>query len=536
MTDKKADVILIGGTVVTMNPDQPEAEAVAWRGNRIVYVGAAAGAQAYKGPQTRLIDAAGMIVYPGFVDAHAHLYSLGKLLNELNLTGTESLDQIQGMVREYAAEQPSDAWITGRGWDQNDWPVQEFPSLADLPDVPNPVYLRRIDGHAGWVNRRALELAGITAATPDPDGGKILRDANGRPTGILIDNAMNLVSAQMPEPTVEEVKQWIRDAVAACHETGLTGMHDAWTDEVSLQALRELEAEGELNFRVCCMLASEEKDLEFLNRQLANGPQRDPESLVRVGMLKLFADGALGSRGAALIEEYSDDPGNTGLVITDADSIATLTKRALAAGFQVCTHAIGDRGAREVLDGYEKALQAVPTEDHRLRIEHAQIIHPDDLPRFAELGVVPAMQPTHATSDMPWAEDRVGAERILGAYAWRSLLDAGCRIPLGSDAPVEDHDPLKGLYAAVTRQDAGGNPEGGWYPDQRLTMEEALRGFTLDAAWGAFQEEHLGSIEVGKLADLTVLDRDLRAVQVEDVLDASVRATVINGKVVFEGD
>ncbi len=531
MQNHEADIILTGGTIITMNPEQPEAEALAIRGNRIVFVGNADEVKTFQGKGTEVFDLAGAFAYPGFVDAHAHLYNLGRLLNELNLTGTASINEIQTKIVEYARNQEPDEWITGRGWDQNDWEVKQFPTLSDMPDIPQPVYVRRIDGHAAWVNRRALEIAGITKDTPDPDGGRILRDDDGNPTGVLVDNAANLIRKHIPDPTIEEIKQWIRDAVRECHKVGLTGTHDAWTDEKSLQALRELESEGELNFRVCCMLASEEEDTAFLNRQLELGPQRDPESLVQVGMVKMFADGALGSRGAALLEPYSDDPGNTGLLTTNEEQLTEMTRRALRAGFQVCTHAIGDRGNRLVLDAYEAALKDVPVEDHRLRIEHAQIIHPDDIARFAELGIIPSMQPTHATSDMPWAEDRIGAERIKGAYAWRSLLEQECRIPLGSDYPIESHDPRTGIYAAVTRMDHAGFPKNGWYPEHRMTIEEALRGYTVDAAWAAFQENDLGTLEVGNLADVTVLAIDLRQLNSLEILFADVTCVVVGGEV-----
>ncbi len=527
------DLILLGA-VYTVDPERPRAEAVAIRGDRIAYVGDRAGAEALRGGQTRVIEApAGAAILPGLYDAHAHFLGLGKVLENLDLSGTSSAAEVAALVRARCAERPAGEWICGRGWDQNDWSGQAFPTWQQLDGCPeHPVYLSRVDGHAIWVNDVALQRAGVTAATPDPAGGRILRDDAGEPTGVLIDTAIDLVADLVPDPTHEQLLRRARVARDECLRLGITSVVDAGIGAETLAAYEELGAAGELGVRIYAMISDETGEEAFLAEQLAAGPRvgrYDHHLTVRA--VKCYADGALGSRGAALLQPYRDDPGNRGLIVHDGEHLLDVTARALQAGFQVGVHAIGDRGNRTVLDAYERALAAHPTADHRLRIEHAQVVHPDDLPRFAALGVVPAMQPTHATSDMPWAPDRLGVARLAGAYAWRSFLDSGVRIPMGSDFPVEQPNPLWGLYAAVTRQDHQGWPAGGWLPGQRLTIDEAVRGFTLDAAYGSFEEEIKGSLEVGKLADVVVLERDPFAVEPRALIDARVLWTVVGGEV-----
>jgi predicted amidohydrolase YtcJ len=529
---EKADLILTGGAVYTMNEKTPEAEAVAIRRDRILFVGAQEEARSFADENTVVIDISGMAAYPGFVDAHAHLISLGRSLSQLDLVGTGSAEEVRRRVMDEQASMSAGEWIRGRGWDQNDWEVREFPTWKQLNGTEaNPVYLRRVDGHAVWVNQTALDLCGITKRTADPTGGRIVKDADGNPTGVFIDDAIDLVTVHMPDPSLEEKIAWAKRAVEECNRRGLVGMHDAGIHALDLSAYETLHERGDLTLRIYAMADADSAD--FLRRMLDRGPSRFAGGRVIVRSIKMYADGALGSRGAALLEPYSDDPGNRGLFVTTEDSLYRVARAALEHDFQVCTHAIGDAANRLVLDAYERALKEHPKNDHRFRIEHAQVVSRQDIPRFAALGVIPSMQPTHATSDMYWAEDRVGSERIKGAYAWRTFIDQGCRIPCGSDFPVEGVDPLWGIYAAVTRRDREGAPDGGWYPGQCMTVREAVAGFTIHAAYAAFMEDETGSIEKGKLADITVLDGDLFRMEPERIQDARTMYTIVGGKVVY---
>ncbi|MEJ2722334.1 MAG: amidohydrolase, partial [bacterium] len=438
---------------------------------------------------------------------------------------------VRKLVLERQAEAPEGEWIQGRGWDQNDWPVAEFPSWRDLAGTEaNPVYLRRVDGHAAWVNKTALDRCGITADTPEPFGGRILRAADGTPTGVLVDEAMSLVTDHMPDPSFEDRVARVKLAIEECRRNGLTGMHDAGVDRESCAVLEHLATRGELDFRIYAMLDAD--DSTFAVERIRKGPAVGDDYLT-IRALKLYADGALGSRGALLLEPYTDDPSNRGLQQHPRDVLLWWTALALENGIQVCTHAIGDGANRLMLDVYDEALSREGAPDPRLRIEHAQVISAEDIPRFHQLGVIPSMQPTHATSDMGWAEKRLGPERVKGAYAWRSLIDTGCVIPCGSDFPVEGVNPLWWIYAAVTRQDPEGRPEGGWYPGQRMTVEEAVRGFTGHAAYAAFAQNSNGTIEPNKFADLTVLDRDLMRIPAAEILDTHVVLTIVGGRVMY---
>jgi predicted amidohydrolase YtcJ len=531
-----ADVFIYGGTIYTLSDETPQAEAVVVTGEEISFAGSRADAERYVGPDTRRIDLGGQVMIPGLVDAHAHLRSLGRYLARLKLERAQSPAGVREMVLATQRSTPPGRWIQGRGWDQNDWAVKRFPTWRDLEGTEaNPVYLRRVDGHAAWVNKTALDMCGISSATPDPDGGRIVRDETGAPTGVLVDNAMDLVTDVIPDPTPEQIDDWMRAAVRHCNALGLVGMHDAGIDAEDLASLQRLHEGGELSLTVYCMLSTEDDDLEWTERQLALGPRELADSRVAVRAIKLYADGALGSRGAAMLAPYSDAPDQTGLMVDPPAKLERLTRLAAQNGFQVCTHAIGDRGNRVILDVYEKVLaETNPESNPRFRIEHAQIVSLEDIPRFQQLGVIPSMQPTHCTSDMYWAQDRVGEERIAGAYAWRRLLQDGNIIPCGSDFPVENADPLAGIYAAVTRQDANGWPEGGWQPQQRMTMEEAVRGFTAWAAYAAFDESQSGSIVPGKRADFTVLDRDPLQIAPAEILNTRVSMTIVRGAVVYE--
>jgi predicted amidohydrolase YtcJ len=483
-------------------------------------------------PNASVVDASGATILPGLTDAHGHLYGLGLSLDVVRLVDTRSFDEIVALVKNRAETAKPGEWIIGRGWDQNDWAVKEFPAAAALDAaVPDhPVFLRRVDGHAIVVNSAALRAAGVTAATQDPEGGRIVRDASGNPTGVFVDAAMDLVEDKMPQPSPEQRKARVLAAAQAIAATGLTEMHDAGIDAATITAVKELIDEKRFPIRVYAMLGDNGPLLDTWFRQ---GPLMNYGGRLTVRSVKLYADGALGSRGAALLAPYSDDPSNSGLMLAKPEHIEDVARRGRAAGFQVNTHAIGDLGVRNVIDAY--ARTGVSEKD-RYRVEHLQVIAPDDVPRLVRHGIIASMQPTHATSDMYWAEARLGPERVKGAYAWRTVLNAGGRLALGSDFPVEDVTPFFGLYAAVTRQDQKGWPEGGWYPSQRLTLAEALRGFTLDAAYAAFEEDSRGTIEPGKLADLTIVEGDFFAAPAPELYKTKVRYTVVGGEVVYGRD
>ena len=524
-------VVLTGATVYTSSSEAPKKAALLLVDGRIVFVGDETEARR-KAPGASVVELPGAFVYPGLVDAHAHLMGLGIARETLALRGKQK-EEILALVRDAAAKSAPGAWIRGRSWDQNLWSDRRFPTSAELTAAAprNPVVLTRVDGHAMWVNEAVLRRAGITGRTPDPDGGRIERDPSGKPTGVLVDAAMDLVVKVIPERTESDLKRFFAAGARACAAAGLTGMGDAsGYDRKEIDVLRAMAREGSLPIRVYATVGAASKDLSAF---LAGG--RVEEGRVTVRAVKILADGALGSRGAAFLADYSDDPGNRGLLVTPAEKMNEVALAGVKAGWQLWTHAIGDRGNRLALDAYEKALEAVKPKDARLRIEHAQVLAPEEFPRFAKLGVIASVQPTHATSDMPWAEARVGPVRIRGAYAWRSLVSSGARLAGGSDFPVEQEAPLLGLYAAITRQDLSGRPPDGWYPDQRLTRPEGLKLFTEDAAYAEFAEGRRGKISPGFDADLTVLDRDVVAgtLPASEIPKAKVLLTVVGGEVVF---
>lgn len=531
---RMADLLLYNGSIYTVDRHFTVAEAVAVRGDRIVEVGKTEDLLG-KFEAKSTIDLRGKPVFPGFIDAHAHFLSLGLSLFTLDLVGTTSSDRIAAMVRDGVRQSKPGRWIRGRGWDQNDWPVKKFPTheVLDAVAPDNPVYLGRIDGHAVWVNQRVMVMAGITKETRDPAGGRIVRDARGNPTGVFIDNAIDLITPVVPAYSVEELREAGALAARTCAQFGLTSVQDMGADLEDIQVLKELAAEKD--FPVRLYVAVEGSNTLAWNFYRQHGVEIAPaDSKLTVRALKLYADGALGSRGAALIEPYSDDPGNRGLTRTSEEELYRRCMEALDGGFQVLTHAIGDRANHIVLNVYERVLKEKPRKDHRFRVEHVQVLHPNDIPRFRELGILPSMQPTHCTSDMYWATDRLGSERVKGAYAWRSLLNTGVIIPGGSDFPVEHPNPLWGVYAAVTRQDHRGWPEGGWYPEERMTVAEAIRSFTIWAAYGAFEDGIKGSIESGKLADLVVLSKDIVSLAPKEILTTEVLMTMVGGKWVYQ--
>src|ERR1700680_969407 len=499
-----ADLVLTNGLIYTVDNARPTVSALAVRGGRILFVGSDGEAKALAGPSTQLIDLHGATVVPGIVAAHAHLLELGNMLQRVNLAGSTSYDEVIARVKTWAKDVQPGKWIQGRGWDQNRWPTKEFPTHDALSRAfpNNPVVLGRIDGHALLANARAMELAHVTAATADPAGGRIVRLPTGAPSGVFVDNAMALIDRAIPAPTRADTRKAILVAIADANRWGLTGIHDPGENAETIGIYEELARAGNYNLRNYVMLSDpgEPGSVATVHNPYI---QRGPQSALYDGHLwiraiKLYADGALGSRGAALLAPYSDDPGNPGLLVSRPEHIRAWAESGLRLGFQVNVHAIGDRGNRIVLDAFDSALKKTPKADHRFRIEHAQVLSPEDIPRFAKLGVIPSMQATHQTSDMPWVETRVGPQRIRGAYAWRSLLNTGVVIPNGTDFPVEEVNPLLTFHAAVTRQNPANLPVGGWHPEQKMTREEALQSMTIWPAYAAFHESILGSLTPGQ--------------------------------------
>jgi predicted amidohydrolase YtcJ len=534
------DLLFVDGDIWTMDEALPHARAMALRGDSIVWVGDDDGAEKFQAART--IDLRGRSVTPGLVDGHCHLAELGASLDEISLKGAASEAEA---VQRVSAAPPGggDEWIRGLGWDQNLWPGGAFPTRAALDAaVPaRPVALSRIDGHALWVNGTALARAGITRATKDPAGGRIVRDKRGEPTGVLVDNAMALVEAKIPPPSDEVRDRQILTAAGAAIAAGLTGVHEMGIDDATVAAYRRLVADGRLPLRVYALLRGVPAEAEALR---SRAPDSDPDgrALFTLRAVKFFADGALGSRGARLRAPYTDDPKNRGLWVTEPKALTRAVDAAVAGGWQVATHAIGDAAVGAVIDAYAAALAAHAAGeasvagsgpgDRRLRIEHTQVIGDADIPRMASFGIIASMQPTHATSDMPWAEARLGPQRIRGAYAWRRLLDAKIRIVAGSDFPIEEVSPLLGIYAAVSRQDGHGQPAGGWYPLQRMTLDEAIRAFTVEPAFASFAEAHRGRLRAGQIADVTVYDRAL--VGDAGLLETRIDLTIVGGRVVYE--
>ncbi|MDP9279646.1 MAG: amidohydrolase [Gemmatimonadota bacterium] len=536
----KADLVLVNGKIYTVDNARPIASALAVRGGRVLFVGSNAEARVLANASTRVIDLNGKTVIPGIVDAHAHLLGLGNTLSRVNLAGSTSYDEVIDRVKGFSKDVKPGEWILGRGWDQNRWTSKEFPTHDALSRAfpNNPVVLTRIDGHALLANAKAMELARVSAATTDPEGGRIMRLASGAPSGVFVDKAQSLIGRAVPEPTRADTRKAILAAIAESNRWGLTGVHDAGENAETIGIYEELAKAGSYNLRNYVMLSDPGEPgspAALRNPYLRRGPQSalyDGHLWIRA--IKLYADGALGSRGAALLAPYADEPTNSGLLVSRPEHLRAWAETALRSGFQVNVHAIGDRGNRNVLDAFESALRTVPTADHRFRIEHAQVLSPEDIPRFAKLGVIPSMQPTHQTSDMRWAEARVGPQRIRGAYAWRSLLNTGVVIPSGTDFPVEEVNPLLTFHAAVTRQDPTNWPVGGWYPEQKMTREEALQSMTIWPAYAGFQESMLGSLTPGKYADFVVLDRDIMRIPDTEILATRVISTWIGGKRVYE--
>jgi len=530
-----ADLVIIGGKVATVDEYFSIAEAIAVKNGKILFVGTNEDAKKYIDSKTKVIELNGELVLPGLIDSHGHLTGYGKSLEHIDLVGTKSYQEIIDLVEAKVKTVESGVWIRGRGWDQNDWDYKEFPHHRALSMISpnNPVILSRVDGHALLVNQQAMKIADVNNLTADLDGGKIIKDSRGFPSGIFIDNAEKLITNHVPRYSTERIRNIITNAANRCTELGLTGVGDAGIPISRIDDYKYLIDNNRMSIRINAMLADTVvSDIKgFLQKHKIDSYGNN---FLRVKSIKLYADGALGSRGAALLKPYSDDPDNSGLLVTDYPHMLEVSKAALENDFQVCTHAIGDNGIRTMLDVYEEALQENPKIDHRFRIEHSQIVNLADVSRYAELCVLPAMQPTHVVSDMPWTEDRIGADRVKGAYAFRNFIDEGIIIPCGSDFPVETNNPLIGIYHAITRQDENGYPEGGWLPEQKMTIEEAIKGYTIWAAYAAFQEEILGSIEVGKYADFTILDKDILTIDPLDILSTKPIYTIVGGQLKYQ--
>lgn len=526
-------MLLTNGRIYTMDPANTVVDTLVIRDGRIAFAGRRAEASVPDAEEA--IDLGGRAVLPGLVDGHAHLQHLARARMTLNATGVRSEEQIARMVASAAAKAAPGDWIAGRGWDQNRWEQKRFPTRRTLdaaaPD--NPVALTRVDGHASWVNSAALKAAGIHSETPDPTGGLVVKDEQGEPTGLLIDTAQRMIHAVQPLPTEEQFDRAVEEAIAECLAKGLTGLHEMGVDLYGFAAYKRLIARGRFPFRNYAAVAGRSEDAWGHYRE--HGPEEVGDGRLVVRAVKLVSDGALGSRGAALHEPYTDDPENTGLLLLPPEELERMTREAAERGFQVCVHAIGDRANTLTLDTFEHVLREVPRSDRRFRVEHAQHLRLSDISRFRQLGVLPSMQATHCTSDMGWANERLGMERLEGAYVWRSLVDSGVVIPGGSDFPVEDANPFFGLYASVARRplDGSGWNHPGWHPEQRLTREEAVRSFTIWNAYGSHQEADFGTLEPGKRADLVVLSEDVFTCPEEQIKAIQPVLTMVDGQVAY---
>jgi predicted amidohydrolase YtcJ len=551
-----ADLILINGRVYTLDwgepgpdgtlmPDAPrsqtgwypDAEAVASKDGDIVFVGSTREAMEFQGDNTRVVDLAGATVIPGLADSHTHVYGLGQKLDSIDLTDVQTEEDAVALVAEKVKTTPAGEWIIGRGWDEGAW-ANRYPDKVLLSEVSpdNPVFLDSLHGFAVWVNQAALDAGGITADTEVPVGGEMRLGDDGQPNGLFLNRATTMIDDIVPPPAMEtRLNRWLI-GLNQMAEDGYVAVHEAGLDTAAMAALEQLEAEGRLPIRVYAMLSL--RDEPLIRKWIENGPDTDNDSMLVTRSVKAYYDGALGSRGARMLYDYEDMPGHRGVSGDGYGFDQALNADAMKAGFQVAIHAIGDAGNRESLDILEAVFEEDPsTRDNRHRIEHAQVIHPDDIPRLGQLGIIASMEPPHAMEDKTWAEERVGPERILGAYAWRSLRESGADLTFNSDNPGSDHSIFYGLHSAITRQDKDMQPEGGWYPEQKMSSDEAVRGYTSWSAYASFREDDTGIIEVGRWADLTVMDIDPFVLADEtpsDILNGRILMTIVNGEVVYE--
>ncbi|HSS44698.1 MAG TPA: amidohydrolase [Thermoanaerobaculia bacterium] len=530
-------LLLEGGTVYVSAEVPPRKASVLVRDGRIAFVGDPRRAHVLA-PEASVLDLTGTFLFPGWTDAHGHLLGLGRALETADLRGSAGAEEAAERLAATAARLPKETWVEGRGWDQNRWPGAGFPDARDLDRlIPDrPVLARRVDGHAVWINGAALAAAGIGVDTRDPAGGRILRRPDGSPSGVLVDNAAGLVDKAVPPEPADDIERRLLKGLHACARAGLTEVGDASSyGPERIAVLERLDRSGRLPIRVYATVSSDPGSLaDFFRKGILLG---GGASFLTVRAIKAYADGALGSRGAALLADYSDEPGNRGLLVTPSERLQELARETRQKGWQLWIHAIGDRGNRVALDAYAAAADSVPQAavgGDRPRIEHAQVVASEDIPRFAKLGVIASLQPTHATSDMPWAQARLGPARVQGAYAWRRLKAAGARLAGGSDFPVESENPLLGFYAAVTRQDLEGRPSGGWRPEERLTRREALALFTSDAAYAVFEEARRGRIAPGFEADVTVFAADPMAMPEREIPSIPVVLTLVGGRVAYQ--
>lgn len=536
-----ADLILQNGNIYTVNERQAHAEAVGVKGDRIIFVGSNRDAQKYISKNTRVIDLKGRTVVPGMIDAHHHLEGVGFREMTLNLEGVNSLEEFLAKVKARVEQKKPGEWLTGRGWIETFWIPPVFPTRWDLDKVApnNPVILTRADGHGTVVNSAALRIARIDKATANPFGGEISKDEqSGEPNGMLLDAAQALVRGHIPATTPADVERAIVLGVNRNVSLGWTQVQDAGGDYAEIDLYKKLYTAGQIKLRIYKAVSAPGLEAQ---RLFQDGPIIGAYgNRLTVRSIKLYGDGSLGSRSAALLAPYSDKPDTSGFLTIKEETLQTILQQALRAGIQVETHAIGDRGNRFVINEYEKALKAVPKaarkiKEPRWRVEHSQIVNPADIPRFAKLGVIPSMQPSHAISDLHFAPARLGIERLKGAYAWQSFVKSGSIIPGGSDAPVERGEPMIEFYAAVARKDLKGFSGAGWHPEEALTREQAIKMFTIWAAYAAFEEQLRGSIEVGKLADFTVLSADIMKIPEAEIPKTRCLMTIIGGEIVYEG-
>ena len=515
----------------------PDAEAIATRNGEIVFVGDTADALALQGETTRVIDLAGATVIPGLVDSHTHVFELGAKLDAVDLTDVATEEEAVALVAERARSVPAGEWILGAGWDEGAW-ANRYPDKVLLSEaVPNhPVFLDSLHGFAAWANQAALDAGGITADSEVPVGGEMRLGGDGKPNGLFLNRATTLLDAIVPPPSQETVIKQLLIGLKQMAADGYVAVHNAGLDSRAMSSLEQLDEEDRLPIRVYAMLSL--RDADLIRRWIEKGPDTDNDSMLVTRAVKAYYDGALGSRGARLLYDYEDQPGHRGISGDGYGFDQALNAEAMKAGFQIAIHAIGDAGNREALDILEGVFREDPsTGNNRHRIEHAQVMHPDDIPRLGQLGIIASMEPPHAMEDKAWAESRLGPERILGAYAWRSLRESGADITFNADNPGSDHSIFYGLHSAITRQDKNMQPEGGWYPEQRLSSDESVRAYTIWSAYASFREDDTGIIDVGRWADLTVMDIDpfvLADESPSDILKGRILMTIVNGNVVYE--
>ena len=544
-----ADKVYYNGNIYTVATDN-KVEAVATLDGLILFVGSKAQLEEYIGEGTEEINLQGMTMTPGFIESHGHLMGLGHGELNLDLNSIKNYNEMVELVAEAVEQAEPGEWILGRGWHQSKWDEQPeqiikgFQTHEKLSAVSpdNPVYLRHASGHAGFANAKAMEIAGVNqmsieSMAEDMEGGEIIKDTNGNPTGIFSERAQGLIGKYIPESDEGRNITALELAIKACQRNGITSFHDASAGQGTIDLYQSFKEQGKLGVRLYVMISGPNRELT--KTWLEQGPMIDSvDHLLTVRSIKLNCDGALGNRGAWLLEEYTDMPGEFGLETLPMEYVLEVSRGGLQNGFQVCSHAIGDRANHEVLNRYEIAFNEFPeANNHRFRIEHAQHLHPDDIPRFAELGVIPAMQAIHMSSDRPWAIDRLGEKRIVeGAYMWQSLLKSGAKVINGTDVPVEPINPIASYYASVSRRTLKGEPKGGFEPDEKMTRAQALRSYTLDAAFGEFEEDFKGSIEVGKAADFTIFSKDILAVDESEILSTEIMMTVVDGVIVYKNE